>query len=219
MSVIPLILDETVVDDQNDFNPEGRAVLIQNIQVQQLGAGETSNVSYDLRVGAQCRNLRDRDPKQLGFEGTIILKPRSAVIIQTEENVHLPRGIFGIIAPKVSLLQQGLSTTFSKVDPGYNGHLLITLFNLGPIARTLNKGDGFCAFTALTVEEGARLYNQEGKQLEARNDISRWERLRESLDVNHVSVILILAVVEVGLIIVTAFLGIVELLFLLRSHV
>jgi len=56
----------------------------------------------------------------------ICLQPGSAVIIETIESVQFPKSRFGHIVPKVSLLQNGLSNT-SKIDPGYNGHLLITV--------------------------------------------------------------------------------------------
>jgi dCTP deaminase len=213
VSVIPLIIDgsaATVVEKQTDFDVEGAAVLIRNLDRAQLTDTDTSNVSYDLRVGNKYRSHLEKDPREIRDEGTITLHPGSALIIETAEYVHLPRRMFGIIAPKVSLLQQGLSTTFSKVDPGYDGHLIITLFNLGQTTCELKKGQGFCAFSVIYVGEGAELYEQPAQQLKARVDQRLGDHIREWLEANHVGVMIVLIVTEiflflatVGLIIVT----------------
>ena len=129
------------------------------LDVAQLHEERASNVSYDLRIGKKYRDHREAEPREISEHGVITLYPGSALIIQTEEYVHLPRRLFGTIAPKVKLLENGLSTTFSKVDPGYYGHLLITLFNLETV-RTLRRGDKFCALTLFKVAPGARLYEK-----------------------------------------------------------
>ena len=82
----------------------------------------------------------------------ITLVPGGAVIVQTEESIQLPKNRFACIMPKVSLLQKGLSNTMSKVDPGYQGHLLVTLFNLGKQTETIKRGDSFCSLCVFTVE-------------------------------------------------------------------
>ena len=51
--------------------------------------------------------------------------------------------MFGYIVPKVSLLQDGVSNTLSKVDPGYHAPLVVTVFNLGQKEIELHQGDPF----------------------------------------------------------------------------
>jgi deoxycytidine triphosphate deaminase len=197
MSVVPLILEggsPSVVERQDDFDVDGLAVLIGQLDAAQLKEGRASNVSYDLRIGRKYRDHRESDPKEIPPGGIVTLNPGSAIIIETEEYVHLPRRLFGIIAPKVSLLENGLSTTFSKVDPGYNGHLLITLFNLGQKVRQLKRGSTFCAFTLLTVADGARLYEKGPQQISARPASQPRASLRELLDTYHVGVMVALIV-------------------------
>jgi len=221
VSVIPLIADglnPTVVQTQQNFKVDGHAVLIGNLDLAQLDDEANSNVSYDFRVGDKYRSHRERDPKEIPDGGVITLHPGSALIIQTEEYVHLPRHMFGIIAPKVSLLQQGLSTTFSKVDPGYNGHLLITLFNLGQTTRTLRRGQSFCAFSVINVSGGARPYNQEAKQLQARVGQKLPEWIREWLEANHVGVMVVLIVVTFLLIVATLLLTAAHLITLISTR-
>jgi dCTP deaminase len=134
MSVIPLIRQNTIVETEAAFHQaggdDGGAMWIQNLDPLQLLAA-ASNVSYDLRVGGEYKDHREVGKKNLPTGSEISLLPGAAVIIETEEKVRLPRSMFGYIVPKVLLLQKGLSNTISKVDPGYDGHLLVTVFNLG----------------------------------------------------------------------------------------
>jgi deoxycytidine triphosphate deaminase len=133
MSVIPLKLGASVVDSEDAFQKvngfEGTALLIFNLDKSQL-EGTSSNISYDLRVGSEYRGHRDAEKTELPPGGDLLLRPGNAVLIQTEEVVFVPRNILGYVVPKVGLLQKGVSNTLSKIDPGYNGPLIVTLFNL-----------------------------------------------------------------------------------------
>ena len=142
--------------------------------------------------------------------------PGKALIIQTEEFIHLPRNMYATIAPKVTLLENGLSTTFSKVDPGYNGHLLITLFNLGKRTVTIDRGDRFCAMTVFEVRPGARLYQKGAKQITSQITKQPQPPLsfREKLDLHHVSATYALIVVTSGLFVVEA----ITLFFFIWDH-
>lgn len=169
MAVVPLRIGVSVVDKQDDFDREGYAVLITGLQRSQLesdDAKESSNVSYDLRVGREYRHYRQRTKTQLPERATITIQPGDAVLIQTEESLHMPRHLFGYVVPKVTLLQLGLTNTLSKVDPGYPGYLVVTLFNVGTTVQRLERGQAFCQLVLHTVGEGARLYNKGSKQVE-----------------------------------------------------
>jgi deoxycytidine triphosphate deaminase len=214
MTVIPLKTEgpnRTVVQSQEDFNVEGNAVLIAGLDLAQLNEQGASNTSYDLRVGKQYRDHTEPHPKDIPDTGSITLYPGSAFIIQTEELVHLPRRMYGIIAPKVGLLQDGLSTTFSKIDPGYPGPLLVTLFNLGQTTRTLKRKERFCAFTLFEVAPGARLYEKGAKQITAQLAKQPRRSFREFLEVHHVAVM-------IALIIVTLLLALEHLLTFIWDH-
>ncbi len=173
MSVIPLKHEgdnPTVVSTHQDFQKlggvEGRTLLIEGLDPAQLNPQrEDSNVSYDLRVGPRYKDHRTQVEKEIPKEGEIKLRPGSALIIRTEEYVHLPRSMYGAISPKVTLVQMGLPHTYSKVDPGYHGHLLVTLFNLGETVVKLKRLDRFCALTIFDVAPGAILYTKPGKSI------------------------------------------------------
>jgi hypothetical protein len=74
------------------------------------------------------------------------------------------------------------------VDPGYPGHLLITLFNLGQTRVILHRGECFCSLTLFDVAPGARLYKKGPKQLAAPPAKQPRRSLREWLVDHQVSV-------------------------------
>jgi dCTP deaminase len=189
MSVFPLISsghDRNVVDSDQAFQDagglEGKTLLIKNLDQDQLSspaASEDSNTSYDLRVGQEYRDHRDIGKSELPKGQELKLLPGAAIVIETEESVQLPRSMFGHIVPKVSLLQKGISNTCSKVDPGYHGHLLVTIFNLGKKEVSFKRGERFCSLYILDVKPGARAYSKDGKRIPG---TAKGHRLQKTLD-------------------------------------
>ena len=168
MSVIPLLKTGdhvTVVSSRDEFTRlggfEGQALLITNIDQEQLKADDKeSHLSYDLRVGPEYKDHREDQKRTLPDGEEIELLPGVAVILQTEENVCLPRSMFAYIIPRVKVMQKGLSNIVSKVDPGYDGPLVITVFNLGRRTITLKRREPICSLVVHSVREGARLYEK-----------------------------------------------------------
>jgi len=217
MSVIPLTTtgpDPTVMQDPSKFDPQGTTILILELEEAQLADERASNVCYDLRVGSKYRDHRDRNVREIPNDGVVTLRPGSALIIQTEEYLHLPSQLYGTIASKVSLLELGLSSTFSKVDPGYPGHLLITLFNLGQTTVRLRRGERFCALTLYRVAPGARIYKKGPKEITATPAKQPRRGLRAWLE-SRVEAHLILA--TMALMVVTFLLMAVELVRLISA--
>ena len=188
MSVVPLVREgdsRTVVVRPTEFSYEGDAILIHGIDSKQLtGDTDCSNISYDLRIGAEFKDHRDVGKRELPEDQTITLVPGGAVIVQTEETIQLPKNRFACIMPKVSLLQKGLSNTMSKIDPGYQGHLLVTLFNLGKQAQTIKRGDSFCSLCVFTVAGTAIPYGKQAKRIQGQAARRWWQTLRDLLERN-----------------------------------
>jgi deoxycytidine triphosphate deaminase len=204
MSIIPLIRNinhRTVAVSEEEFSQaggiDGTAVLIRSLDETQLAPGNP-NVSYDLRVGPEYRDHRNVGKKDLNRGDEIVLLPGAAVIIQTEEDVHFPRSMFGYIVPKVTLLQRGISNTVSKVDPGYNGPLLVSLFNLGKETVPIKRGEPFCSISIHQVLSGAVLYNGPAKRIVGEAGRRTWQRLTDKLEANHVVVLIVLILAEIA---------------------
>ena len=203
MAVIPLITEgetKTVVETDPAFAAtgglDGQAILIHSIDRTQL-SGNEANVTYDLRVGQEYRDHRDPYKHSLSQDQSIALPPGAAVIIETEERLHLPKSMFGYIIPKVSLLQKGVTNTSSKVDPGYDGHLLITVFNLGKKTVELQRLERFCALCILQVGEGVNLYQKGPKRIEAILERRFWPRVRDSFERNTAVIVTVVGIVSV----------------------
>jgi dCTP deaminase len=62
MSVIPLVVGQTVATTEDDFEKaggrQGRTLLIRNFDAGQL-VGDDANLSYELRVGQEYKDHRD----------------------------------------------------------------------------------------------------------------------------------------------------------------
>jgi deoxycytidine triphosphate deaminase len=179
MAVIPLVArgeGPTVVDTEEAFaaggGTEGEAILIAPLDLRCLDDTTNSNVSYDLAIGGSYRDHRDNKPEPFPEKTGYSMPAGGAILVVTEEQVHVPRSMYGQIVPKVSLLQKGLSPTTAKVDPGYHGRLVITLFNLGKRPIVLKQNEKFCSLVVFEVKGHARLYSGVPKQLETRDQPS-----------------------------------------------
>jgi len=189
MGVVPFSTSPpylSVVFTQEDFKPDGSAVLIMNPDVRQLDDPKSCNATYDLRVGDKFKDHRNDTIQALNEGECIELLPGNAVIIQTEEEVRFPRRLFGQILPRVSLLALGIANTPSKIDPGYSGRLLITTFNHGKRTEKLRRKDGFCSLHLLPVEDGVIPFNAPGKQHTGLPRSSPLQRWRDWLEVRQI---------------------------------
>lgn len=165
MSVIPLVpknqrLPETVVDNENEYSSAGslggKVIMIRPLDAKALLPDSgNANTSYDLHLGDKYSDFRDTNPIAICEPGVKLLPGRS-IIIETLEEVRMPRCYFGLIIPRVTIMRQGITNTFSKVDPGYNGKLYITVFNLSKKVVLLEKTVPFCSLSILDVAGNAQ---------------------------------------------------------------
>ncbi|MEH1841154.1 MAG: hypothetical protein V7L20_20945 [Nostoc sp.] len=204
MSVIPFILDgsnRTVVETAEEYEKagglEGNVIFIQNLDAKQIRNTDSSNVTYDLKVGDEYRDHRESGKTDLLDNGRISLQPGSTVIIETAETFKLPKSRFGHIVPKVSLLQDGLSNTSSKIDPGYDGKLSITVFNLGKRTVQLKKGQVFCTLYILDVQQGAIPYKKPSKRIAGNTRKGLFSELRDFIETNQTYFTIILTIATV----------------------
>jgi dCTP deaminase len=184
MSVIPFVMDgpnPTVVAREDQFRYDGGSMLILNLDETQLQENRP-NASYDLRIGRAYKDYREQERWTLHEGGEITLLPGGAILIETEEQVWLPQSMLGYIVPKVKLLQDGVSNTLSKVDPGYHDHLVVTLFNLGKKKILLKQGQPFCALVVHEVGPGVKPFTGSGKKIEGRTGAGIFPRLWDRIE-------------------------------------
>ncbi len=215
MSLVPFVLQgeyKTVVRSTLDFRqeggPEGNVICIKNLDTAQITDAESGNASYDLRIGNSYKLDKHTTGKPLRDEDEFLLEPNSSVIIETMESVIFPKSRFGHIVPKVRLLQRGISNTSSKIDPGYSGLLLVTLFNLGKRTVPLKRGQKFCSLYVMEVGKGVIPYDKDEPKMPV-DDIQEpmeklvdfWERRSTFLNVLLTLVTLLLTFANIAVIV------------------
>ena len=172
---------------KSDFTFSGEMVLIQNIDEKQfLDDSNDGNATYNLRAGSEYRDYLDKSITTIGDNEYIHISPGETVVIKTLEFVQFPTSRYGLILPRVTLLQRGLSTVASKVDPGYQGNLAITLFNHSRNAEVLKYGDQFCSLTLFDVGQSIRPYDKVAKSLQGGG--KNWRRKAKDVYNRHLGV-------------------------------
>ncbi len=188
MAVVPFVLNgpgRSVCTALEEYDKEKPLVFIRNVDMEQLNDRKSSNVCYDLRVGPKYRDHRtSRQIDLVEPEDHITLSRGAAVIITTEEEVKFPRSRFGEIFPRVTLMQRGIANTTSKVDPGFEGRLLITVYNLGARQEELKRGDPFCALVIHEVTDSPTLRDKSAPDQKGERPRRGWELVKEWFDRN-----------------------------------
>jgi len=101
--------------------------------------------SYDMRVGNKAvlsEVEREIDVKK---EGGIIIKPGQFSILTTYENIKMPSDIAGHIGVKSYYTRKGLILLAGlQIDPGFEGVLVLGVYNASPRKLTLDYLNSFC---------------------------------------------------------------------------
>lgn len=122
--------------------------------------------SIDLRLGNTFRVFEHSqnafiDPSRKDYSNEItrevkvrtgekfIMQPGDFVLAVTLEKVQLPHDLMGRLEGRSSLGRLGIvvHSTASIFDPGWNGHCVLELGNLGRMAVSLTPGMRICAMT------------------------------------------------------------------------
>lgn len=103
-----------------------------------------------MRVGSEAFISGENRLVNIEKEGHIIIKPGIFASLLTYEKVKIPENLIGLLSLKVGLKSNGLvNISGFHVDPGFSGHLIFTVFNIGPNPITLRyKEEAFMLFLA-----------------------------------------------------------------------
>ena len=96
--------------------------------------------SYDFRVGGKAVITEEKGFKEVNVEKEqIILHPHESAILQSYEKVRFPLFLLGRLGAMTDLTLHGIDSLIGiHVDPGYEGYIDITLYNIGNSAFILD---------------------------------------------------------------------------------
>lgn len=131
--------------------------------VEPFDSGRIDCSAYELTLGSEayvtpkhgddpCDNVKERlDPartEEIGGKlctvggGTVVIPPGQFALLLTEEKVALPATVMGFISLKSDPKFRGLiNVSGFHVDPGFSGRLIFSVYNAGPSAIHLDRGD------------------------------------------------------------------------------
>ena len=160
-----------------------KEIIIQPVEDWQIGPS-----SVDLHLNSDFAKLRESDFNRIGgikkpidlnkkinydyFDIDnyhLILKPKQFILANTIERIKLPDNICASVQNRSSIGRLGLFIENAGwIDPGFEGHITLELFNAGNIPIKLVKGIKLCQiiFSELDREVdksyNGRYLNQEG---------------------------------------------------------
>ncbi len=105
--------------------------------------------SYDLRVGRRVlKSIRETEESPLiDLERERVLQIGTAefVEVMTMEKVRVSKNLCGRMGIRSYFTRKGLvSFVGPQIDPGFEGNLIISLFNTGPRPVVMKYGEPFC---------------------------------------------------------------------------
>lgn len=139
-----------------ELNIGGRAEIVSNFSKEQI-----NECAYVLKLGGQyfvtpdpttdiAQNYRKTlSPAEIGDNGrqikpaeSFIIPPGQFAFLLTEEYLNIPDNVLCFISIKAHFKFQGLvNVSGFHVDPGFHGQLIFSVFNAGPKAITVSRGE------------------------------------------------------------------------------
>lgn len=115
--------------------------------------------SYDLRIGAHVYAPPNPDqPFDLSQNGGAYrLPPYGNAVITTYEDLKLPSTMVGRIGLKSGFARKGLvASTGPQIDPGFEGKLFVSVFNVTAVSHVLEYKDTFLTIEFHVLDEPPR---------------------------------------------------------------
>jgi len=112
-----------------------------------------TDVGYDLRVGEKIYFLNLGKEKRLKEEELVEIPPRERFAVESLEKVTMKSNMFALIATRISLLWQGLTSLGTKVDPMFQDKLILIFSNDSDTPLTLEYGQRICNIIFFEYED------------------------------------------------------------------
>jgi len=102
-----------------------------------------ANCAYELRMGPEAHLTGEKNKRQnLDQREQLSIQPGHFAQLLTEEVVRIPADALGLISMKSRLKLRGLvNVSGFHVDPGFEGQLLFSVYNAGPQAVVVSRGE------------------------------------------------------------------------------
>lgn len=101
--------------------------------------------SYDMRIGRKVLASHSEREIHLENRGSATIHPGEFALITTLETLNVPTDVAGHIGIRSFYTRKGLVLLAgSHLDPGYQGHLTLGVYNAAPRNVTLEYREGFC---------------------------------------------------------------------------
>jgi len=100
-------------------------------------------IGYYEEIGLPYLDINsEANLKKIKIGDSFFLQPKSFVLATTQEYIKLPNDIAAIIDGKSSLARRGLlvHVSSSLVDPGFEGKLILEMFNVNNVPIKIYKG-------------------------------------------------------------------------------
>lgn len=127
-----------------------RNLVNRGVRIDPIHLDPKEQVSVDLVVGELYQISGEKEWRSVGDE--ISLNPGSSVLIQTKESFSMPNNVFGLLSSKGSLGARGIIVANTKIDPLFEGHLNIPVFNVSNRIQKLKKDAKFCSIAFWPTE-------------------------------------------------------------------
>jgi dCTP deaminase len=117
--------------------------------IEPFDEGLLGPASYDLRVGQRVlKSVREKSETPiLNLETERVLQVGTGEFVEvlTLERVHMPNNLCGRMGIRSFFTRKGLvSFVGPQIDPGFEGNLVISLFNTGPRTVVMKHDEPFC---------------------------------------------------------------------------
>lgn len=101
--------------------------------------------SYDLRIGDTALRSGDVAETDVAQARSLVLNAGQFALITTYESVKMPADIAGHIGVRSYYTRKGLILLAGlQIDPGFDGHLVLGVYNASPRRLTLDHMATFC---------------------------------------------------------------------------
>jgi len=115
------------------------------LRIRNFAESSLQPASYDMRVGPKLLQSSTESEIDLSKKGSATLAPGVFALVTTQESVQLPHDIAGHIGVKSYYTRKGLvMLTGLQIDPGFEGVLVVGLYNASPRSLTLEYLAPFC---------------------------------------------------------------------------